>query len=117
MLWGSNESADQYTAMTGQQLAYAEAVMVSGRALISTLAYEQYTYASRIAHAANPSAPLIPLVYNVTDLLYWSRRGLWSKENEMVLSHDPLAPAFFTGFVAQLPKAINKYYLGIQTSM
>ncbi len=117
MLWGSDEAADQYTSMTGQFLRYREGVMVAGRALISTLAYESYTYASRVAHAADALNPLVPLVYTPSDLLYFSLRGLWTKEDELTLSSDPLAPAFFTGFCAQKPKANNSFFLGIQTSM
>ena len=117
LLWGSNESADQFTAMTGQFLKYQEAVIVSGRAIMSTVAYEKYTYASRVAHALNPLAPLVPLVYAPKDLLYFSLRGLWTKEDELTLSGDPLAPCFFTGFCAQRPKENNQFFLGIQTSM
>ena len=43
LIWGSNESADQYTAMTGNQLAYGHAVMMAGRAVISTSSYERFT--------------------------------------------------------------------------
>src|ERR1700676_4574492 len=63
LLWGSNESADRYTAMTGQQITYGYAVMVAGRGVISTSSYEQYTYASR--HVG----PLVPLVYTANQLL------------------------------------------------
>lgn len=115
LLWGSDESADQYTSMTGQALKYAEAVMVTGRSLISTVSYEKYTYASRIAHALDSTQPLVPIQYNVRDPLYFSLRGLWTNEDEMTLSGAPKAPCFFTGFCAQKPKITNSYMLGIQT--
>jgi len=111
LVWGSDESADQFTAMTRQQLVYRYATMFSGGCLMSTTSYEKYTYASRIA------GPLVPLVYLPNDVLYLSLRGLWTKEDELTLSGDPLAPAFFTGFVAQVPKVTNSFFMGIQTSM
>jgi len=117
MIWGSNETADQYNAMTGQFLTYQYGVMMSGRAIISTVAYEQYTYGSRVAHASNPANPLIPIVYKPADILYLSLRGFWTNQDELTLTGDPRAPAFFTGFVCQLPKAVNQYRLGVQTSM
>lgn len=112
LVWGSDESADQYTAMTEQQLIYQYAIMLSGGCLMATTSYERYTYASRIA-----GPPYVPLAYGANDILYLSKRGLWTKEDEMTISGDPLAPAFFTGFVAQVPKSVNSNFLGIQTSM
>ncbi len=112
LVWGSDESGDRFTAMTRQQAVYREATFFFGGSLISTSTYEKYTYASRLA-----GGPLVPLVYNINDPLYFSLRGFWTKEDELSLSLDPLAPCFFTGFVAQLPKASNSYFLGIQTSL
>jgi hypothetical protein len=112
LIWGSNESADQYTGMTLQQPTYGYAVMVAGRGLISTSSYEQYTYASRHGGGA-----LVPLVYGPSDLLYFSLRGLWTKEDELTLSGSPLAPALPSGVVAQVPKAVNEFFLGIQTTL
>jgi len=111
LIWGSDEQGDRYTAMTQQQLVYSTAVMMVGRGLISTLAYEKYTYASRLM------GPLVPIVYMPHDILYLSLRGYWTNEDELTLSSDPLAPCFFTGFVAQVPKVNNQFQLGIQTSM
>jgi len=111
LVWGSDEDGDQFTAMTRQQPHYRYATMFSGGCLISTTSYERYTYASRLG------GPLVPLVYQVQDILYLSLRGLWTNEDEMTASGALLAPAFFTGFVAQVPKASNRFYLGIQTSM
>lgn len=112
LVWGSDETADRFTAMTRQQVTYRYATMFSGGCLISTSSYERYTYASRTG-----GGPLVPLVYAPNDVLYLSLRGLWTKEDELTLSGSPLAPCFFTGFVAQVPKVTNRYYLGIQTSM
>jgi hypothetical protein len=111
LVWGSDEDGDRHTAITRQQPHYRYATMFSGGCLISTSSYEQYTYASRLA------GPLVPLVYQIQDILYLSLRGLWTKENELTLSGSPLAPAFFTGFVSQIPKVSNRNFLGIQTSM
>ena len=113
LIWGSDEAADRYTSMTRQQLTYKSAVMMAGRAIISTSSYETYTYASRL------SGPLVPIVYKPSDILYLSLRGLWTNEDELSQQSpsNPLAPAFFTGFCAQIPKASNNFFLGIQTSM
>lgn len=111
LVWGSDESADEYTSITKQQLAYRYAVMLSGGCLIATTSYERYTYASRIG-----GGPYVSLTYQANDILYLSNRGLWTKENEMNLI-DPTTSAFFTGFVAQVPKSVNSNFLGIQTSM
>jgi hypothetical protein len=111
LVWGSDETADQFTAMTRQQLIYRYSTMLSGGCLMATTSYERYTYTSRIG-----GGPLVPLIYGVNDILYLSNRGLWTKENEMNLI-DPTTSAFFTGFVAQLPKSVNSNFLGIQTSL
>jgi hypothetical protein len=111
LIWGSDESADQYTAMTRQQPTYQYALMVYGSPLISTSTYERYTYASRLV------PPLVALVYTPEDRLYFSLRGLWTKEDELTLSASPFAPAIPTGVVAQTPKAVNEFWLGIQVTM
>jgi hypothetical protein len=110
LLWGSDESADQYTAMTGQQITYGYAVMVAGRGLISTSSYEQYTWASR-----THGGLLVPLVYSANDLLFFSLRGLWTNEDESVLSGG--APLPSSGVVAQVPKAVNEFFLGVQFTL
>ena len=112
LLFGSDEPGDDYTALTRSQPAYRYATLGTGGWLISTSSYERYTYASRLA-----GGPLVPLVYGINDPLYFSLRGLWTREDELTLSASPLQPAFFTGMVAQLPKASNRGYLGIQTSL
>jgi len=113
LLWGSDESADQFVSSTRSQLVYPQSVvMVAGNAVISTSSYERYTYASRLV------GPLVPLVYAPKDPLFFSRRGLWTKENEAsIIPALPFAPAFFTGFVMNVPAPITQFYLGIQTSL
>ena len=113
LLEGSEEVGARYTAMTDQQLTYHYATLMFGGALISTPTYERYTYASRLV------GPLVPIIYKSNDILYLSSRGLWTNEDEMSLQAppNPDAPAFFAGFVAQIPKPSNNYWLGIQTSM
>lgn len=109
MLWGSNESADQYTAMTNQYLKYGYGVLMVGHAIISTIAFETYTYASR-----HVGGPFVPLVYTPNAPLFMSLRGYWTIEDELTLSADPRAPALSCGFVSQLPKQVNQMRLGIQ---
>jgi len=111
LLWGSDETGDQYTAMTENQLEYRLATFVAGGSLISTTAYERYTWASR------QIGPLVAIVYAINEPLYFSLRGYWTNEDEATLSGAAWAPNFFSGFVAQLPKANNDYRLGIQTSL
>lgn len=112
LVWGSDEDGDRFTSMTRQQPYWRYATMFSGGCLIATSSYERYTYASRTG-----GGPLVPLVYLPNDVLYFSLRGLWTKEDELTLSADPRAPAFFVGFVSQVPKANNQFFLGIQTSL
>ncbi len=109
LVWGSDEEADRFTAITRQQPHYRYATMFFGGCLISTSTYERFTYASRLA------GPLVPLVYQPNDPLYFSLRGLWTKEDELTLSGSPLAPALFAGMTAQIPKPANREFLGIQT--
>lgn len=108
LIWGSEETADQYTSMTQNQLVYGMGVIATGNAIISTSSYEKYTYASRIG-----PGPLVPLVYAPGNPLYFSKRGLWSIEKE----GTPLGPNFFTGFVISSPAPINQFFLGLQTSL
>ena len=111
-LWmGSDETGDQFLATSGSQSKYFYATMYSGGCIMSTSTYEKYTYASRLG------GPLVPLVYNVNDLLFFSLRGRFTKENELDLTADPRGSAFFSGIVAQIPKASNNYFLGIQTGI
>jgi hypothetical protein len=112
-LWGSDEAADQYTAMTGQFPTYKFAVIGSGGWLIMTRSFERYTYASRIG-----GGPLVPIVYSASDRLLFSLRGFWTKEDEWTLSLDPRMPnTYYIGYVSQAPTAANNWYMTIQTSI
>lgn len=111
LIWGSDEESDRFTGMTGNQAAYKFATLFAGGSLLSTRTYEQYTWASRQA------GPLVPIVYRPNDILYFSLRGWWTNEDEATLSLAPYAPNFFTGFVSQVPKASNNYFLGVQTGL
>lgn len=114
MLYGSGESADQFKSDTRRQLVHPQsAVMMAGNAIISTSSYERYTYASRLA-----GGTLDPLVYAPGAPLYFSRRGLWTIEDEASQGTPlPFAPAFFTGFVTGIPSPVNQYFLGVQASL
>ncbi len=112
-LWGSNESGDQYTAMTGQFPTYHYLVMGAGGWLIMTTSFERYTYASRTG-----GGPLVPIAYSASDRLVFSLRGYWTTEDEWTLSGDPRAPnSYYIGFVVQAPSALTNYYMTIQTSI
>lgn len=113
LLWGSNESADQFSAYTQNQPTYDFAVLCYGTWVITTSTYEKYTYASRIA-----GPPFVPIVYNPSDRLRFSLRGLWTNEDEWTLSGDPRAPnRFFVGYVIEPPATYNNNYLMFQTTM
>ena len=101
-LWGSDESSDQFTAMTGNQPAYQFAVIGFSGWVIMTPTYEVYTLASRTG-----PGPLVPLVYSANDTLYFSLRGYWTKEQEQG-SNDK------TGFVVQAPTPCRNNYLTLQ---
>jgi len=111
LIWGSDELADQYNSQTGNQVSCRYATFMSGGGLISTSSYERYTWASR------QLGPLVQIIYRPNDFLYFSLRGLWTNEDEATLSGALYAPNFFTGYVAQVPKASNNGYLGIQTGL
>jgi hypothetical protein len=111
MLWGSDESSDRYTAMTRQQPHYQYGVVGFGGWVLSTLAFEEFTYASRLA------GPLVPIVYTPQDDLLFSLRGRWTIEDEWTLSGDPRAPnTNGVGVVVQAP-TVASGYLTIQVRL
>ena len=81
--FGSNEVADQYTAMTNQNPTYKYVVLFFGGNLMGTISYEKYTYLSR------HSGPLVPLVYNANDFLYVSENGLITNQDESNSAVNP----------------------------
>lgn len=110
LLWGSDESSDQFISIVGQQVKYGYGVFCAGSWLISTSTYEKYTYASRVA------GPLVPITYAAGDRLRFSLRGLWTKEDEWTPSGDPRAPNdFVIANVVQPPRASNNNYLVVHT--
>jgi len=112
MLWGSDESSDQFTSMTRNQPYYKFATLCFGGWQIQTKTYEQHTYASRQA------GPLVPIVYQPSDRLLFSLRGYWTKEDEWSLSGDPRAPnSYYAGYVSQSPSLLSGYYLGVQVAI
>jgi hypothetical protein len=112
MLWGSDESADQFTATTRSQPFYRFATCGAGGWHISTRSYEKYTYASRQA------GPLVQIVYSPSDRLVFSLRGYWTREDEWTLSGDPRGSnSYFIGFVSQIPSASTEFFMGIQVSI
>ena len=113
MLWGSDESSDQYTAMTRQFPHYRYGVQGSGGWHVLTVAYEKYTYASRTG-----GGPLVPITYHASDRLVFSLRGLYTTEDEWTLSGDPRAPnSYYIAFVTQAPNAVSQNYMGVQVSI
>jgi len=112
LLWGSNESADQYVSYTGNQPKYQFGVVCTGTWLISTIAYEKYTLQSRLV------PPLVPNVYTVGTRLRFSLRGLFTPQDEWSISGDPRAPnGFLVGAIIQAPDASNNQYLMVQTAI
>ena len=59
LLWGSDEIADRWTGLTGNQVQNGYGVFCAGGWLLSTSTYERYTWASRQV------PPLVPIIYHV----------------------------------------------------
>lgn len=113
MLWGSDESSDQFTAMTRNQPHYRFATVGAGGWHILTRSFERYTYASRVS-----GGPLVEIPYRASDRLVFSLRGYYTTEDEWTLSGDPRAPNnYYIAFVTQAPRPENNYFLGIQVSI
>lgn len=115
MLWGSNESSDQYVSTFEQQPTYGYGTFCAGGWLMMTRTFERYTYASRTG-----GGPLVPITYTVGQRLLFSLRGYWTNEDEWTLSGDPRAPnGYYIGNVVQAPapNAQGEYYMTIQTSI
>ena len=108
LLWGSDESSDQYISMTMNKPTYKFAVMAVGPWVVSTSTFEQYTYASRTG-----PGPLVPNVYTPGNKLLYSLRGYFTPENES--GNPALQPV---ARVIQPPNPnINNNYLEIQSMM
>jgi len=115
MLWGSNESSDQFVATEEQQPTYGYGTFCAGGWLIQTVAFERYTWFSRTF-----GGPLVPIVYIIGQRLVFSLRGLFTNEDEWTLSGDPRAPnGFFIASVVDVPQpnARGVFYITVQTSI
>ncbi len=113
LLWGSNESSDQFTSMTGQQTIYKYGILCTGSWLISTITFEKYTYESRVG-----GGPLVENVYGVGARLTFSLRGYFTPQDEWTLSGDPRAPnTLYIAYVVKHPSPATRDYLTLQTSI
>lgn len=112
LLWGSDEPSDILTGLTGSQSHYRIGTLALGGWHIYTVAYEQYTWASRQA------GPLVPIHYEPSDRLVFSLRGFWTKEDEWALTGDPRGlNNYYLGYVSQAPSSLTNNLLGVQTSI
>ncbi len=114
LLWGSNESSDQYIALYQQQVAYGHGVLCAGGWLMATRTFERYTYASRQV------GPLVLITYTVGARLRFSLRGYWTNEDEWTASGDPRAPNdFYVASLVQAPTPNERgvEYITLQTSI
>ena len=112
LLWGSNESSDQFISMTGNQPLYRFCTLCAGGWLMATRTYEKYTWASR------QFGPLVSIVYTPGSRLRISLRGWLTSEDEWTLSGDPRAPnTYYIGSIIQAPSADNNFYITVQTSI
>lgn len=101
LLRGSDESADQFISLTGYQVTYGMVCVCVGNWVCWFQHVERYTYASR----TNPG-PLVPIVYQPNDLLYFSLRGLWTNEDEIALSGGSPNP-LTSGYVVCPPTSLD----------
>ena len=120
-LWGSNETADQYTSMTDSFRRYGYTVLLWSSNWFYTRVYERYGYMAR--HSLGPN---VPLVYNPGEAIFVSENGKITKENESDFSlypphsfpnGDPIVVPFNNfGFLATAPKPATNDYISVQTS-
>ena len=110
LLWGSNESSDQFISYTGNQPTYKFAVMCVGAGwIVSTSSFELYTWARR------QGGPLVPNVYVPGQELRFSLRGLFTNEDEWTASSDPRAPNdWVIGTVVSIPSSVTNNYLTLR---
>jgi hypothetical protein len=112
-LYGSDETSDKYTSMTGNQSAYKYVTLMAGGWLIATTAFEKYTYASRMG-----GGPLVPIDYHASDRLVISLNSRLTSEDEWSLSGDPRAPnSYFIAFLSQIPTSGRNGYMTVQLSI
>lgn len=119
--FGSDESGDQYTAITGQNTHYRYATVFFGGNVIYTRTYETIGYLGR-----NGLGPATPLVYEPNQHLYISENGRITNEDESDTILFPVhtfpdgspitVPFVFFGIVSVPPSAASLNYLGVQTN-
>lgn len=117
-LWGSRESADNFSAYTQNQEVHRFATVGVGTWVISTVAYERYTLRSRL------TPPLVEHVYEVGQRLKLSNRGLWypaadGSDDEWNIVPNELGTEnpYLVGMIVQRPTAENNFHLMVQTSL
>ena len=114
LLWGSDETSDQLTGTSGNQLAYGYAILCAGGWLASFDTYERYTWDSR--HGIGPAN--VPIVYTVGERLVFSNRGYWTNEDEWTKVLDPRGSnTFYVAYVVQAPRITNNWRLVLQTAI
>jgi hypothetical protein len=110
LLWGSNESSDQFISYTENQPTYGFGTACAGTWIVSTSTYERYTLQSRLV------PPLVQNVYVPGNRLRFSLRGYFTPQDEWTISGDPRAPnTFFVGTIVQAPTADNNLQLMVET--
>ena len=114
LLWGSEETSDQLTGSSGNQLVYGYAIFCAGGWIASFATYEKYTWDSR--HGIGPANVLNE--YVVGERLVFSNRGYFTREDEWTKIGDPRAPNhFYVAYVIQAPRPENEGRLVLQTSI
>ena len=119
--FGSDELADQFTALTDSDVTYLKAVMYFGGNVFYTRTYETETYQSR-----HGMVPYTPITYTASQSLYISENGKITNEDESDAAVNPgglfpdgspiLVPFVFFGVVAVPPVTNSRNYLGVQTN-
>jgi hypothetical protein len=124
-VFGSDESGDQFTAMTNQNQTYQYVSLFFGGNILYTRVFETYEYNGR-----HGIGPLVPLVYTPNNPLYISENGKITPEDEsnMVMYGGPVANHTFPdgspillrfvffGSCMVAPSAATNNYLGVQTN-
>lgn len=119
--FGSDESADQFTAMTNQNTTYDYVVLFFGGNVCYTRTYEVYGYMAR-----HSLGPVVPLVYEANQALYISENGKITNEDESDTALFPIhtfpdgspivARFVFFGICGVPPSTASLNYIGIQTN-
>lgn len=118
--FGSDESGDGFTAITGQNPRYKYVTMYFGGNVFYTRTYETETYESR--HGGAYAA----LTYTANQALYISENGKITNQDESDVAVNPghtfpdgtpiVVPFVFFGVVAVVPSAATRNYIAVQTN-